>query len=67
MLFKKNIGETFLNYTEKIRIDRACKMILEQSGRSLESIASDCGYVNQVSFRRAFKKVTGVLPSQYKK
>ena len=67
MLFKKNIGETFLNYTEKIRIDRACRMILEQSGRSLESIASDCGYVNQVSFRRAFKKVTGVLPSQYKK
>lgn len=66
MLFKRNLDITFLNYVEKIRIDKACEFLLDGKIQNIEDIAAKCGYLSTVSFRRAFKKVTGVVPSQYK-
>ncbi len=67
MLFKKNLDTTFLNYVEKIRIEQACRYLGSSDAQNIEEIAKKCGYVSTVSFRRAFKKVTGVVPSQYVK
>lgn len=64
ILFKKNFDVSFLSYVEKLRIDYACKLLSEEN-YTLEKIGELCGFSSQVSFRRTFKKTTGVLPSQY--
>lgn len=64
--FKEQIGENFSNYLEKIRMERACNLILK-GNMSIEEIAAKIGYNSGSSFRRAFKRFTGTLPSEYKK
>lgn len=62
--FKEQLGQTFSHYLEKMRIDHACKM-LEQGSHTVEDIAFASGYGNANTFRRAFKRVTGLAPSAY--
>jgi AraC-like DNA-binding protein len=64
--FKRSIGQTFSAFLETTRINNACQL-LKQTDRSVEEIASDTGYTNALSFRRAFKKVTGVSPRDYRR
>jgi YesN/AraC family two-component response regulator len=64
--FKEQIGEPFSNYIERIRIQKACNMISDKEENIIEQIAYKVGYNSAYSFRRAFKKVTGVSPSMYK-
>ena len=66
MLFKRNLDVTFLSYVERTRINKACELLIEGKIQNVEEIATECGYLSTVSFRRAFKKLTGVVPSQYK-
>ena len=39
---------------------------IQNSNYTLDEIASMCGYTSQLTFRRNFKNVTGVNPSEYK-
>ncbi|WP_158289566.1 helix-turn-helix domain-containing protein [Paenibacillus flagellatus] len=64
--FKEQSGETFSSYLEKLRINLACRLI-EEDAMSIESIAAQAGYNSTHSFRRAFKRATGVSPSSYKR
>ncbi|HHV96465.1 MAG TPA: helix-turn-helix domain-containing protein [Clostridiaceae bacterium] len=63
--FKKHIGENFSVYLEKVRIKKAAYMLRKQN-YSIDTISKMVGYNNAVSFRRAFKKVIGANPSEYK-
>jgi YesN/AraC family two-component response regulator len=63
--FKEQIGDTFSSYIEKLRIGLACNLI-KAGTLSVDQIAQKTGYNNTNSFRRAFKKVTGVVPSAFK-
>jgi len=47
------------------QIQRAASL-LRETELSLEDIARQCGFANILTFRRNFKAVTGVNPSEYR-
>ncbi len=63
--FKEHTGEVFSKYLERVRIEKA-KELIKEGGYKIEEISERVGYSNSGSFRRAFKKVTGVSPSSWK-
>lgn len=56
----------FSHYINKLRIDEACRLLKTDSNKSIESIAFDSGFNSLSTFNRAFKKFTGLLPSEYR-
>ncbi|MGI5893679.1 MAG: helix-turn-helix domain-containing protein [Candidatus Merdivicinus sp.] len=64
-LFKEQCGETFSDYLEQFRISKACKL-LSQSDYTITMVSTLVGYSNVYTFRRAFKRVLGILPTQYR-
>jgi AraC-like DNA-binding protein len=63
--FKKNTGANFIDYSRKLRIGRACKL-LSDTRRPVTDICFEVGYANISNFNRHFRKERGVTPSQYK-
>jgi AraC-like DNA-binding protein len=62
---KEQLGESFSSYLEKLRINEARQRLLCTQD-SIKEIALSVGYSNDQSFRRAFKRVTGLSPSYYR-
>ncbi len=61
------LGTTFYDYVNRLRIERkVIPMLLNGNNNySLEYIAEQAGFKSLSTFRRAFKKLTGHLPSEY--
>jgi len=49
-----------------VRVERA-KRLLETSGEAIEAIAWSVGYEDPASFRRLFKRLTGLTPGAYRR
>lgn len=64
--FKKNTGETFYYYLNKIRLYHAHRELLN-SDLSVTEIAYNNGFANVKSFIEVFKGVYKTTPSKYKK
>ncbi|MEH7093735.1 response regulator transcription factor [Neobacillus vireti] len=64
-LFKKEMGETFVEYVTKMKITRA-KELLEQTTNSVGKICERLGYDNQSYFIKLFKNHVGVTPVEYR-
>ncbi len=62
--FKMQTGDTFSGYLERLRIGHAQQKIAGEGG-AIEDICRTVGYNSSNTFRRAFKRVTGVAPSEY--
>ena len=58
----------FSDYLNNYRIEEAKERLVdpEYSNYTILSIAYDVGFNNKVSFNNAFKKITGMTPSEYK-
>ncbi len=65
IIFKKETGNTLYQYMKKVRMEYA-KHYLETSQIHISDIAAKIGYPNSNSFTRAFKKVCGVTPQDYR-
>lgn len=63
--FKKYYNDTPYNYLISIKISMA-KRLLRTSSLSVKEIALKLGFENQHYFSNAFKKKTGLSPSQYR-
>lgn len=63
---KQYIGMTPKQYIASIRMANA-QMLLENSGYTIQEIASFVGYADALYFGRLFKRETGMTPSQYRK
>ncbi len=64
LLFKRRYNMTYLQYLQNKRIAKAAEMI-RRSEQPLSEIGFAVGYPNQLTFRRNFKAVMGVNPSEY--
>lgn len=62
-LFKKETGENFSIYLEKLRMAKA-KELVENSDTGLSNLYQYLGYNNAASFRRVFKKTYGISPKE---
>ena len=65
VLFKDTLGEPYSSYLEKLRLNKAGEL-LTSTDKSVEDIAQLVGYNNSTTFRRAFKRVKGLSPQQYR-
>ncbi len=65
-LFKQTQGINFSTYIENIRIDKA-KELLKTTDLSITRISEMVGYGSTNSFCRAFKRVTHLNTSEYRK
>lgn len=65
MIYKEQMGVNFADYLEKLRIDHAVD-ILKAGSKSIKDVAAVVGYYSAPSFRRAFKRVTGKSPKEYR-
>lgn len=63
--FRDKIGQTFACYLEDMRIKKACAL-LSETGLSIQEVSEMVGYNSHYSFRRAFKRCKGVLPTDYR-
>ena len=64
--FKKCFGINFVDYVTELRMN-AAKEYLQDPLRSASEIASMVGYDNSSYFARAFKKHTGMTPTDYRR
>lgn len=65
LLCRKRYDMTYLQYIQDKRIRRAAQLLSEKK-YSLSEIAVMCGYTNQLTFRRNFKSIMGINPSDYR-
>lgn len=64
-IFKKEIGETMSLYINKLRIEKAKKMLLKPDSK-IKEIFEEVGFSNQQYFSKVFKKITGMTMMEYK-
>lgn len=64
-LFNREIGESFVNYVNRQKIELA-KEQLRGTSKSVAQIAGDVGYLNVSNFIAVFKRMEGVTPSIYR-
>lgn len=65
LLCRKRYDMTYLQYIQDKRIRRAAQLLSEKK-YSLSEVAVMCGYANQLTFRRNFKSIMGINPSDYR-
>lgn len=65
-LIKKETGKSALEYIQQKTIDEA-KTLLKSSNMTVSEIAYELGYQYPQYFNRAFKRIVGFTPIQYRK
>jgi len=63
--FKETTGGSPLQFIQKMRIEKS-KNLLETSRLTTEDIMQRVGYQDDSTFRRLFKRHTGLTPNQYR-
>lgn len=65
-LFKRETGQTLIDYMTAARIDRA-KLLLAETNMRVVDICEAVGYDNYSHFGQAFKKKVGLSPQEYRR
>jgi len=66
MRFRKATGRSVLDEILSVRLDRA-KTLLEDPRQSLKPMADFCGFRNENSMRKFFKRLTGMSMSEWRR
>lgn len=67
-IFKKINGISLWDYITAKRIEKASRMLLSNDSKmTILNIASECGFNNTINFNKAFKRIKGVTPSEFRK
>jgi AraC family transcriptional regulator len=64
-LFSEATGQSPHRYLTALRVRAAQKMLMSENA-ALAEVALDAGFGSQASFARAFRKITGIAPGQYR-
>ncbi|MFC9437119.1 GlxA family transcriptional regulator [Nocardia sp. NPDC057030] len=64
--FSAEVGMSPGRYVDRVRLESARRQ-LEDTNHSIEEIADDCGYGTTEAMRRAFVRVVGVAPAEYRR
>lgn len=63
--FRTATGYTAIEYVQKLRVEEA-KQLLESTAKAIEEVGELVGYRDPTSFRRIFRRLTGVTPARYR-
>jgi len=64
--FRAATGYSPLSYVQALRIEEA-KQLLETGSQAVDSIGREVGYEDVASFRRLFRRITGMSPGDYRR
>jgi transcriptional regulator GlxA family with amidase domain len=64
-VFRQEMNMTPAEFVDAARLD-AARLLLEDSGRSLQQIATRCGFGNADGMRRVFVRNLGIGPGEYR-
>lgn len=59
------IQESPKNFITRVRIETA-SLLLESPDQTVSQVASACGYGDETAFRRAFSRIMGMSPGNYR-
>lgn len=63
--FIKATGNTPVEYLQRVKVE-AAKRALEKGRKNINEVMNEVGYADEKAFREVFKKITGLLPLDYK-
>jgi AraC-like DNA-binding protein len=64
--FKELLGQTPLEYVTEWRMQKAIQLLLQRDKKLVE-IAQSVGYDSDAAFSKAFKRVVGLAPGEYRR
>jgi AraC-like DNA-binding protein len=64
-LYKKLTSKSIADYINEVRMNNAKKLLIESS-YSINEISERSGFVNRSYFHKAFKRINGITPSEYR-
>ena len=64
--FKAATGSTLIEHIQYLRVEES-KRLLESGQMPVDEISVEVGYEDPSFFRRLFKRLTGLTPSQYRR
>lgn len=65
-IFKKEVGVTYIDYVNKLKIEYACKL-LETTDYPAYRISSECGFTDPSYFNRVFVQQMKMTPKVYRR
>ena len=65
-LFKTCFEKSIAEYITEYRIKRACNRFRSFSGMRVSDVAAELGFGSLLRFERAFRRVTGITPGEYR-
>ena len=63
--FKESTGRNFVDYLTDLRMKKA-RQFLQETGMNIKAISREIGYSDPNYFSKAFKKYTGLTPTEYR-
>lgn len=67
LLFNRELGCSFSDYVNGLRIEESKRLLDSEPTANIQDIAERSGFHSISTFRRAFMKHTGIIPSEYRK
>src|SRR5438105_5263130 len=64
-MFKKATGMNFIDYLSRVRVEKSKTLLLNPNSRISEA-AFACGFQSMTNFNRAFKRIVGRSPTQFR-
>lgn len=65
-LMSEHLGCSYMDYLNKLRMEEASRLLLH-SKLSVNEVAQQCGYEYPNTFFKAFRRWSGMTPTQYRK
>ncbi|TYP79404.1 AraC family transcriptional regulator [Paenibacillus methanolicus] len=65
-VFKRIMNENVIHFVNRLRVEKAVKVIVFEPERSLTDIALECGLQSPAHFSRTFRRYTGLSPTEYR-
>jgi AraC-like DNA-binding protein len=68
-IINEHLGASFFEYVNQLRVEEAKSLLAETTRNDLHviEVAYAVGFNNKVSFNAAFKKATGMTPTEYRR
>ena len=64
-LFKKDLGKSFSEHINGLRVEKA-KLMISEGGHAISDISARSGFGSEQNFFRQFKRHTGITPNKFR-